>query len=123
MNKVCVNWSICILIPLLLLCACSSPSFPYGTFASDSGSYQMVLNDDGSFTYSESGTVVTTGTFSVQGNELTWEVDSYCDEIGAGKATYTWTFEDDTLILQVKGEDQCSDRLFVLNLAEYHLEK
>ena len=123
MNMSRVNRSICVSLLFLSLFACSSPSFPYGTFVSDSGSDQMVLNADGSFTYSESGTVVTTGTFSIQGNELTWETDSYCDERGAGKATYTWTFEDDTLVLQLKGEDHCSDRRYVLNLAPYHLEQ
>ncbi len=123
MNKSRVNGSICVSLLLLSLCACASPSFPYGTFASESGTDQMVLNQDGRFTYLESGTVVTAGTFSIQGNELTWETDSFCDEKGAGKATYTWTFENDTLVLQVKGEDRCADRRYVLHGAPYHLEQ
>ena len=122
MNTIRVIGSICMSLLLLLLSACSSPTFPYGTFVSDSGSFEMVLKDDGSFTFSESGTVVTAGTFSLQGNELTWETDSFCDEKDAGKATYTWTFENATLVLDVKGEDQCADRLFVLNHAPYQLE-
>lgn len=123
MNKVIVSRSLWTSLLLLSLSSCSTPSFPYGTFVSETGSYQLVLNDNGAVTFSEYEAVVTTGTFSINGNELTWETDSYCDERSAGKATYTWRFEDDPLILHVKVEDACADRLFVLDGVAYYLEQ
>jgi lysophospholipase L1-like esterase len=93
--------------------------FPKGTFSAKDGDWVLVFDNDGSFKFSESGVVAASGNFSVQGNEFTWEADSYCDR--AGIATYTWTFENDTLLLQVKGEDECADRLSVLDNVPYHV--
>jgi lysophospholipase L1-like esterase len=93
-------------------------AFPEGAFAAKDGDWVLAFDDDGTFTFSESGTVAASGTFSIQANELTWETDRYCDR--AGKATYTWTFENDTLLFQVKGEDECADRLAVLDNVSYH---
>jgi hypothetical protein len=93
--------------------------FPTGVFAAKDGAWVLTFDDDGSFTFSESGTAVTSGTFSIRGNELTWETDDYCDR--AGKATYTWTFENDTLSFQVKGKDNCADRLAALDSIPYEI--
>jgi len=99
----------------MLLSACARSDFPTGTYESGSGYIQTEFNNDGSFTFSIGGQVMSTGTYSIQGHELIWETDSYCDEISAGKATYTWTFENDTLLFEVKGEDKCADRLIVFS--------
>jgi hypothetical protein len=96
-------------------------AFPTGRFVAEDADWVLTLDDDGSFTFSESGVVAASGTFSLRGNELTWETDSYCDR--AGKATYTWTFENDTLLLEVKGEDECASRLEVLDDIPYQREE
>jgi len=107
---------------LLLLTACSEPAFPYGTYLSENGTYLFQLNEDGSnfFAYAGSGSVIAEGTYSIKGNEITWETDSYCDEVTNKKATYTWTFEDDILKFLVKGVDACSSRYKVLNNKSFY---
>jgi hypothetical protein len=94
--------------------------FPTGTFTAKDGDWVLTFDDDGSYTFSEYGTVEASGIISIQANELTWETDSYCDPKGAGKATYTWTFEDDVLLFLVKGEDKCVDRSSVIDNVAYH---
>ena len=108
-------------VALLVGCSGTETDFPEGTFSARNGGWVLTL-DDGSSTFSEYGTVEAIGTFSIQANEVTWETDSYCDPEGAGKATYTWAFEDDILLFQVKGEDKCSGRLGALDNVPYHLE-
>ena len=90
----------CILSMLILLSACTGSKFPTGTYVSET--FQTEFNDDGSFIFPIGEQVLSKGTYSVQGDELTWETDSYCDEIGGGKAIYTWTFENDTLLFEVR---------------------
>jgi len=97
--------------------------FPTGKFTAKDGDWVLTFDDNGSFTFSEYGNVAASGTFSIQAKELTWETDSYCDPRGVGKSTYTWTFKDDTLVFQVKGEDKCSDRLGVVGNIPYHKEQ
>lgn len=123
MNKGRVNLSVCVLFLLILLCACAGPSFPHGTFVSPSGFHRVTFNNDGSFTFFDAQTAASQGTYSIQGNELTWETDSHCDAQAAGKAAYTWTYENDNLVLNVKGDDSCSDRLSVYNTLTYQLQR
>jgi len=98
---------LCMLL-LIPLCACSKSDFPTGTFKTESSISVLEFTDDGSFIYSEDGVVEAEGTYSINGNELTWETDSYCTVLG--KATYTWTFENNMLLLQLKGVDKCDGR-------------
>ena len=101
------------LIGILLLfplAACARQSFPHGTFAPQFGPYRVTFKNDGSFVFTESGTVASTGTYSIQGNELTWDTDSYCAARGPQKATYTWSFANDELVLKAKGTDGCAMR-------------
>jgi hypothetical protein len=117
------------LLLLLVLFACSNSSsetnqrFPYGVYTSNPGTDQITLEENGNFTYKVSSSVLTSGTFSVQGSEITWETDSYCDQSGARKATYKWTFNNDILIFNILVQGTCPDRLAVLNLIQYHVEK
>jgi hypothetical protein len=123
MNKAVVSVAVCVLLLLPPLAACSGSFFPYGTYKTDSGSIdQMVLSPDGSFTFSGYGRVISTGTFSISGNELTWDVDSFCDERGGGGVVYIWTVEDEILHLQAKGEDICHGRRVSLDGAAYYLQ-
>jgi lysophospholipase L1-like esterase len=92
--------------------------FPTGRLEAENADWVLLFDNDGSFTFSESGAVAASGTFSIQANELTWETDSGCE--GLGQATYTWTFENDTLLFQVKGGDECASRLGVLDGISYH---
>ena len=123
MKKNHVTIIICISLLLLPLSACFESSFPTGTFVANSEFYRFMLADNGSFTFSEGGQVVATGTYSIHANEFTFETDSYCDGIGAGKATYTWTFKNDTLGFQRKGKDKCSDRYGSIHNIPYHKEQ
>jgi hypothetical protein len=117
-----------ILSLMFLLSAClTGPSiptgFPTGTLVAYSGFYQFMLTDDGSWMFSEGGYVVAKGTYSIHDNEFTFETDSYCDGAGAGKASYIWTFKDDTLLFQVKGEDKCVGRYYSMHNIPYHKEQ
>jgi len=123
MNKRIVIGAICVLLMVITLFACSGPSFPYGTFVSSSGSNKLVLDEDGTYIFSQSGRRISTGTFSVVGDKLTWETDSFCDKLDVGQTTYTWTFEENTLVLAVDVSDRCSSRVRVLNRVSYHLEE
>lgn len=62
------------------------------------------------------------GYISIDGNEMTWEEDSYCNSRNLGNATYAWTITDDTFLLRLIGEDRCIDRLEVLAGIPYHKE-
>ncbi len=123
MNRHNVNGAICVLFMAISLFACSRPSFPYGTFFSSSGSNRLVLDEDGTFMFSQSGKTISTGTFSIVGDKLTWETDSFCDKLDASPATYTWTYKDNALVLAVDVSDRCSSRVRVLNRVSYHLEQ
>lgn len=123
MNKRYVYGAICFSLMMLTLFACSGPSFPYGTYVTSSGSNKLVLHDDGTYMFSQSGRTISTGTFTIDGDKLTWETDSYCDKLSASPATYTWTYKDNTLVLAVDVSDQCSSRVRVLNRVPYQFEE
>ncbi len=118
---------ICISLLLFPLSSCSKSSvptstvppgtFPTGTFEAISGFYRFIFNEDGSWTLREL-TSVMKGIYSVDGNEFTFETDSYCDGESAVKGTYTWTFENNTLFFTVK-EDKCQIRVGSMRLP-YH---
>jgi len=97
-------------------------TFPTGKFTAKDGDWVLTFDDNGNYTFSDHGKVEASGTFSIQANEVTWETDSYCDLRGGGKSTYTWTFEDVTLLFRLKGEDKCSDRVDTLDNVPYHKE-
>jgi hypothetical protein len=86
---------------------------PMGTYSAKDGDYILELGDDNSFTFTENGSYITSGTFSQNGNEITWETDLYCDQLNSGKATYTWTFTNNRILFRMKGTDKCHDRMGV----------
>lgn len=110
----------CSSILLFALSACASPKFTYGTFDSGDGSITLHLNSDGTFSVYNYSQLLDQGTFSIQGSQFTWETSSACDP--EGKATYTWTYQNATLVLKVSGADPCSHRQAGIDRLEYHLK-
>jgi len=102
-------WTItCILILAVTLSACSNKAFPTGTYTYGRG--KVEYRDDGTMTLWYGDSVTTTGTYSVENNEIHFLHDTYCDEHNGGSATYTWTHEDGRLSYEVVGEDLCDGR-------------
>jgi len=66
----------------------------------------------GEFKVYVNGVLEDEGTYSVQGNEFTWETSLYCRTHypGSEKATYFWTFENELLEFNLKGKDKCVPR-------------
>ena len=102
-------WTLfCILFVAAALSACSSKEFPTGSYTHQS--YTAVFGDDGSFTLLFGDEVVTEGTYSIEGDEITWGHDTWCDAENAGTATYRWQYEDGVLSYELIGEDLCEGR-------------
>ena len=109
-----------LLILSFSLSACSGPTFPTGSFSMKSDDiYFVEFSDDGNWTFYVFGTVISSGTYSIQGDEFTFETDSFCDAEDSGKATYIWTWEDGNLTFILKGEDHCEGRRGVLDNVAY----
>ena len=94
--------------------------FPAGTFGTGDGTWKLVFKGDGTFTFSMADQGSASGTYSVHGNEITWETTDYCDQNNLGKATYTWAYANETLVFQVEGEDPCFYRGEKLQNIPYH---
>jgi hypothetical protein len=100
--------------------------FPVGVYhqpGSTDTSGTMEFKSDGTFVLTDgTETIVTSGTYSTDGDQFTWETDSYCRTVSAAaeSATYTWTQDGDLLKMTVDGQDLCSDRV---SLAESGFEK
>jgi hypothetical protein len=96
-----------------------SPEFPTGSFFHEhAGGVFCVFHfsQDGTYAYYwlapsrdvSSMRPYATGTYSIDGN-LFVETSTDLAECSA-PATYTWTYDGQTLTFQVVGEDMCSDR-------------
>jgi hypothetical protein len=107
------------LLLFFALSACASPKFPYGTFDNGDDSVTLHLQPDGTFSIYNHSQLLDQGTFSIQGNQFKWETSSACDP--GGKAAYTWTYQNATLVLKVNGTDPCPDRHAGINGLEYRL--
>lgn len=119
MKKILMSTGIAALL-LFALSACASPKFTYGTYVNGDGSTELHLKPDGTFAINNHGPIVDQGTFSIQGSQFTWETSSYCDP--GGKAAYTWTYQNATLVLKVNGTDACTDRKAGIDRIEYRLK-
>jgi hypothetical protein len=125
MNKKCIFMVTCGLLPLLVLCACSSPKFPYGTYDWTEGVHSGVetFNPDGTFVSTMSGGMIwTKGNFAVKGNTLTFLTDMQCFPQGKN-AAYIWRYSNETLVFKDTGNDTCTDRMNTLDSTQYHLQK
>ena len=110
-----------ILVTLLLalIFACSGSKFPTEKLVTAAGGSIEFTEHFYTVTLS-TGEVAHNGAYTVEGNELTLHDDQFhCDKVSPGKATYTWTYEDDTLILQVK-DDKCKSRATLLDGLKFH---
>jgi hypothetical protein len=103
-----------------LFAACSDDGstneFPVGVYhqqGSTDASGTMEFKSDGTFVLAEGDEIVTEGTYSIDGDQLTWDTDSWCKDISADaeSATYTWTQDGELLTMTVEGEDLCTDRV------------
>ena len=124
MNRKYLSIIVCILLMLVAVSACGEPEFPTGTFSIEGGNRKFEFMEDGKWIAREGGAIHTMGTYSVQGNEFTWERDQLCDSSTgkSTKSTYTWTFKSHTLLFEVKGEDKCPMRYIEINSTPLYKE-
>jgi len=97
-----------------LLVACSGDEgFPAGTYVStadvnDLGPVTATYRDDGTMTV-EQGELVSEGTYTVDGDQVTLS-DTYCAESeGQETATYTWEW-DGSVLTMTTTDDACESR-------------
>lgn len=114
-----------LVFPAILLLAGCTPNeefMPgkYGTIH-EGQTWTLDLKPDGSWTGTFSGELLTSGTYAVDGNQLTWLTDSHCMETGnPGTATYRLDLRHDTLRFSLVGRDPCQSRRVILEDEVYH---
>lgn len=90
-------------------------TIPVGTYSARGGDSILEIGEDNTFAFSKkNGTYNTSGAYATNGNQITWETDSFCDQSDSGLATYTWVSENNMLMFRVIGRDKCLDRLAFL---------
>ena len=91
--------------------------FPTGRFEQVEAAFPTTkeFNDDLTFVvWSEVGPVAPAGTYSINGNLITFETDPLCEPSGDEQATYKWAMDDTTLTFAVQGDDSCLPRNEIL---------
>ena len=119
MKKRYLSIVVCIVLMLVAVSACAESDFPTGMFNVEGGYFKFEFTEDGEGIRYEDGSLMSQGTFSVRGDELTWKSHTFC---GDKKATYIWTFENDALTFTLKGEDNCPARVFFLDNRTFYNE-
>jgi hypothetical protein len=110
-----ILWTITlVLFVAASLSACTSEEFPTGTYTRQD--LTIELRDDGTFTYMGGDEIITEGTYSIDGDEIQWINDTWCDAEYAGTATYKWQHEDGVLSFELIGEDLCEGRREVMSI-------
>ena len=73
----------------------------YQQQGSTDASETIEFKSDGTFVLADGAAIVTEGTYSIDGDQLTWDTDSWCKNVSADaeSATYTWTQDGDLLNL------------------------
>ena len=66
------------LILLILLTSCTETQFPNGVFVRENRFAQYEFTENGQFVTWLNGIKENEGTFSINGNEFTWETDVVC---------------------------------------------
>ena len=104
------------LILFLILCllvngCCEQVSvFPAGAYVATASGQDIILDfaSDGSYSAVLAGrALLTEGRYRCAGNVITFAADMVCRD----EATYEWMLENHTLTFEVKGRDQCPERL------------
>jgi len=109
-----------ILSAFIFLSACIGPSgskvsFPTGTLtAPKHPGIKLAFNEKGTFTIMNGDEIISTGLYSVTGNEIQIGPDTFCTPQGKGTGTYVWRVQYGRLIFRVKGKDPCLQRKFFL---------
>jgi hypothetical protein len=119
MNRKYLGIAVCIVLMLVTVSACAESDFPTGTFSIEGGYLKWEFTKNGKVFEYQDGSLVQEGIYSVRGDEFTWESHTFC---GDKKATYIWTYENDTLLFTLKGEDDCSIREHFFNNKPYYKE-
>jgi len=116
------------LYPFLLvsLCAYAGDTFQTEKFThlssgAYSNDYDWELRDDGTFVFYAGGEETSTGTYTIEGDQFKFETDTFCDSLNAGKAAYTWSYEDEILYLVAKGPDPCGGRQIAVDHVRYKI--
>lgn len=108
------------LLSLMAGCSDDTSEFPVGVYHpidSSESEGTMEFKSDGTWILqSGSGTVYSQGTYTVDGDKLTWETDSYCKNTNADaeSAVYTWTQDGTTITMTQDGTDPCDARVEVI---------
>ena len=80
------------------------------------------LQSDGSWTGTFGGELLTTGSYELEANQITWLSDSHCEGTGhAGEASYRWRYRNDRLTFKSIGVDPCVSREVILEDEVYSL--
>jgi len=119
-----VKWTlfrIAMLLFLLTFAGCSSSQFPSGEFTSqlEGEEIRLRFDEDGNFMILRNGREHAEGTYSVEGNQLTWLTDSSCAAPNGETATYSWTLENQILTFSLVEKDSCMSRLYMLEKLPY----
>ncbi len=116
-----VNGGLIVSVLLVVASACSSPKFPYGTYANADGSSVMQFKSDGTYSAYDGGLLVDQGTFSIQGGDILWKTSTDCYPQGQG--TYSWTYQNSILVFRAQGADSCPGRQSVIDSVPYHAKQ
>lgn len=83
-------------------------------------SWILDFDPDGSWSGTFSGDLFTSGTYSIDGDQLTWLTDSHCLETGyPGPATYRLRIRNSFLTFSRIGSDPCLSRQVILEDERY----
>ncbi len=116
-----LNCLTAVLVLVATMAACSSAKFPYGTYVSADGSSEIQFKQDGTYTAYDGGLLVDQGTFTIQGSQIHWLTSTDC--YPQGKGTYSWTYQDATLVMRASGADSCPGRQSAIDSVHYHLRQ
>jgi hypothetical protein len=104
-----------------LVGACSDDedeSFPIGVYtAADATEVDgtMEYKEDGTYVMlSPTGTEITVGEYTIDGDQITYVDDQYCTLAHgeeAARATYTWDWDGTEMTFELEGTDVCTARV------------
>ncbi len=109
-------------IGLVGACEGAGGGFPTGTYsptAAGAVAAAVVFAEDGTYTHTDAGDVVDTGTYVLDGHTLAFETSTLCALVGHEQAIYWWRWDGTRLDLTPVSGDGCTDRAEVLTHGLY----